>query len=472
MDYSGPDKATFYELLDCIGVPAGESASSVRLVGEPPVLDSPHRIGLAASLALLVQGAATAALWEQRGGQPQEVSLDARDSVFALNPIPFYRRNGYLSYNVAQERTPATGYFPTRDGRMFFTAVAYQKLLDGLLRELNCPNERDAVAGAIAARDSEDLEQMVLDAGLAGATVRTAQEWRAHPHGRLVGTWPVVGVEKIGDAPPVPLTVADRPLDGIRVADVTHVFAGPMLSRSLAEQGADVLHLAPLNARLADPVPMTIVTGTGKRSAVLEFGADGTQVLSGLVRDADVLVQSWRPGVLSRRGLGPEGAAALRPGIIYVSVSCFGFEGPWAHRGGFDPVALAASGMTQDEALRDTYKFSPPGILTDMIAAFLGAGAVAAALARRAREGGSWHVKLSLAGMAHWIQSLGLYPEGTPADDLGTPAVARMQSPFGTLEYPPPVLRYSRSPAYFDKPPVPVGSSQPQWLPRPGSHRA
>jgi crotonobetainyl-CoA:carnitine CoA-transferase CaiB-like acyl-CoA transferase len=471
MDYSGPAETTFYELLDGIGVPAGDSASSIRLDGEPPVLASPHRIGLAASLAVLVQGASTAALWEQRGGQAQDVSLDARHSIFALNPIPFFRRNGYLAYDLSQGRMPGAGYFPTRDGRMFFTSVAFPKLLNGLLRELNCPNERDAITAAIAARDSEELEQAFIDAGLTGATVRTSQEWRRHPHGQLVENRPLIDIEKIGDAPPSPLTEADRPFDGIRVADVTHVFAGPMLSRSLAEQGADVLHLGPLNAQLADLIGMTIVTGIGKRSAVLDFDTDGTRVLTGLVQDADVLVQSWRPGVLGSRGLSPEGVAAIRPGIIYVSVSCFGFEGPWANRGGFDPVALAASGMTEDEALRDTYKFSPPGILTDTIAAHLGAGAVAATIARRAKEGGSWHIKLSLARMAHWIQSLGLYPEGTPADDLGTPNLARMHSPFGALEYLPPVLRYSRAPAYFDKPPVPVGSSQPQWLPKPSPHR-
>lgn len=468
MEYSGPAETTFYELLDAIGVDPGDSASSIRLDADPPVVDSPHRIGLAASLSLLAQGAATAALWEQRGGEPQQVSLDARHSIFALNPIRFFRRNGYLAYDLRHSAAPATGYFPTRDGRIFFATVPYPKLLNGQLKLLGCPNDRDAVAAAIAARDSEELDQAFMDAGLTGTTVRTAAEWRDHPQGKLVADWPLVEIEKIGDAPPIPLPSGNRPFSGIRVADVTHVFAGPMLSRSLAEQGADVLHLGPLNHQLLDVPGMSIVTGIGKRSAVLDFESDGVAVLSRLARDADVVVQSWRPRVLGSRGLGPAELAAIRPGIIYISVRCFGFEGPWADRAGFDPVALAASGMTQDEALRDTYKFSPPGILTDTIAAFLGTGAVAALLARRAREGGSWHVKLSLTKMADWIQSLGLTPERVPADDLGTPYVARMGSPFGTLDYLPPVLRYSHTTAFFDKPPVPIGSSIAQWLPEEG----
>jgi hypothetical protein len=347
---------------------------------------------------------------------------------------------------------------------MFFMTVAYPKLLNGALRVLGCPHDKNAVTAAVARRDGDALEQEFINEGLTGAVVRTAEEWRRHPQGQLVARLPLIEIERIGDGPPTPLGPAARPFDDVRVADVTHVFAGPVLSRCLAEQGADVLHLGPLNPHLIDPTGMTIVTGIGKRSAVLDFDADGASLLAELLRDADVLVQSWRPGVLEKRGFGPAEAAAIRPGVIYVSVACFGFDGPWSTRAGFDPVALAATGMTEDEALRDTYKFSPPGILTDTIAAFLGAGAVAATLARRAREGGSWHIKLSLVRMATWIQGLGLHPEGTPADDLGRPHLARMESPFGALEYLPPALRYSRTAAYWDKPPVPIGSSRPGWL--------
>ncbi len=466
MDYSGPQEQTFQELLDVLGVSEHESASSVRLEGEPPVLKSPHRIGLASSLALLAQGAATASLWEQRGGRPQQVSLDARDSVAALNPIPWFRRNGhpvFESYGLE----PPHGYFPTRDGRVFFLTMAWPKLLNNALRVLDCPNERTAITAAIAARDSADLEQAAIEAGLTGTTVLTSKEWREHPQGLVSEKQPLIEIERIADAPPIPLGKAARPLGGIRVADLTHVFAGPMLSRSLAEQGADVLHLGPLRQHLIDPIGMTIVTGIGKRSAALDYANQGGPQLTSLLPETDVFVQSWRPGVHERQGFGPEQVAAIRPGIIYISVSCFGFEGPWASRAGFDPVALAASGMTDDEARWDTYKFSPPGILTDTVGAFLGAGAVAATLGRRAREGGSWHIKISLVRIASWIQSLGLYPDGTPPDPVHRPFLHRMESPFGALDYPAPPLRYSETVAYFDKPSVPVGGSRLEWLPAP-----
>lgn len=467
MNYVGPAEETFAELLDALAVSTSELRSSLRLEGEPPVLDSPHRISLAGGLALLAQGAAVAALWEQRGGRSQEIRLEARDAVFAMNPFPWLRRNGHPGLSVEQLAEPCGGYFPTRDGRVFFVTAFSPKLRDGALRVLGCPNDRDAVAAAIAGRDGEELEQAFVDAGLTGALVRSGKEWLEHPQGRLLAQRPVVEIERIGDSPPEPLGPGARPLDGIRVADMTHVFAGPTLTRCLAEQGADVLHLGSVHPKLVDPTGFTLQNGIGKRSAIIDFSEGDAQLLANLLRDADVFVECWRPGVLKAHGFGPAQVAAMRPGMIYLSVSCYGLEGPWGRRGGFDPLALASTGMTEDEARRDTYKLSPPGILTDGIAGFLGAAAIASTLARRALEGGTWHIRISLARMATWIQSLGPYPEGTPADgDIGAPCVRRMESPFGTLDYVAPALHYSETAAYFDKPPVPVGASRADWLPR------
>jgi crotonobetainyl-CoA:carnitine CoA-transferase CaiB-like acyl-CoA transferase len=464
MEYQGPDSAAFERLLAVLGV---GTRSRLRITGIDPALDSPHRIALSGGFALLAQGAAVAALWEQRGGSPQEVSVEPREAVFAMNPFPWLRRNGRRGHHLDKMRTPCNGYWPTRDGRTFFITANYPKLRDGALRVLDCANHAPRVAEAVKRWDGEALDKAFRDEGLVGTLVRSRAEWLAHPHGKLLAGRPVVEVERIGDAAPVPLGAAARPLEGIRVADLTHVFAGPSLTRGLAEQGADVLHIGPVQPQLVDVTGITLETGIGKRSAIVDFDEGDEATLAALLAEADVFVQSWRPGLLEARGFSPAKVAALRPGIIYVTVSCYGLDGPWGGRAGFDPLALASSGMTDEEAKRDTHKISPPGIVTDGIAGFLGAGAVAATLARRAREGGSWHVKLSLVQMADWMLSLGSHPPGTPAvKDLGTPRLRRMETPFGTLDYVAPTIRYSETEAYFDKPPVPVGASRAEWLPR------
>jgi crotonobetainyl-CoA:carnitine CoA-transferase CaiB-like acyl-CoA transferase len=467
MEFSGASIEQFRPLLAALGMREADFGSRIRIAGEPPALHSPHRIALSGALALAAQGAAVAALWEQRGGRAQDVSVDPREAVFAMNPFPWLRRNGRRAHHLEQMRTPCAGYWETRDGRRFYITANYPKLRDGALRVLDCANHEPKVAAAIKSWEGEALEKAFIEAGLVGALVRSQEEWLAHPQGRNLAGRPVVEIERIGDAPPVPLGPAARPLTGIRVADLTHVFAGPSLTRGLAEQGADVLHLGPIQPNLIDATGITLETGIGKRSAIIDFDEGDDATLKALLAQADVFVQSWRPGQLDERGFSPAKVAALRPGIIYVTVSCWGLDGPWGRRGGFDPLALASSGMTEDEAKRDTYKVSPPGIVTDGIAGFLGAGAVVATLARRAREGGSWHIKLSLAQMATWMQSLGSYPPGTRAvADLGTPRLRCMETPFGSLEYVAPTIRFSETEAYFDKPPVPVGASRAEWLPR------
>jgi crotonobetainyl-CoA:carnitine CoA-transferase CaiB-like acyl-CoA transferase len=465
MRFSGPDEALFRSTLHGIGLDPEQVDADIVLSGEEPALLTPHRVIPAGSLALAAQGAAIAALWRQRSGRAQRVEVNARDVVFALNPFPWLRRNGHAAHHIPDIMSPCSGYFRSGDGRDFYVTANYPRLRDGMLKLLDCPNDRAAVAAAIARWKAIELENAVIERNLVACMVRTREEWRTHAQGRYVAQLPLVEIEKIGDAPPRPLGPAERPLSGVRVLDMTHVFAGPTLTRGLAEQGADVLHVGTIHPDLVDALGITLETGIGKRSAIIDLRLpEDVQTFGSLLAGADVFVQSWRPGQLARKGFSPQRAAELRPGIIYVTVTCFGAGGPWGSRGGFDGLALAVSGMTHDEAEYDQVKLTPPGILTDGIVGFLGAGAVAAALARRAREGGSYHIKLSLSQAAAWIQGLGRQPRRTAADP-GRPRTLYMESPFGTLEYVAPALRYSDTPGYFDKPPVPVGSSPPEWLP-------
>jgi crotonobetainyl-CoA:carnitine CoA-transferase CaiB-like acyl-CoA transferase len=465
MQFDGGDDAPLLALFDTLGLRSADIAGHVRITGDDPVVGGPHRTGRAAALALAAQGASLAALWQHRAGRAQDVAVDTREAVLSLNTLPFLRRNGHQAFHFTHDSDPLTAFFRCGDGRWLFLAAGYPKLRDGKLRLLNCPNDRRAIAQAVSGWRGQALEDALAEKGLTGAMVRTPEEWRSHPHGRHLAAKPVVEIERIGDAPPRTFTAGARPLSGVRVLDMTHVLAGPCATRSLAEQGADVLHVASLRPELADPLAVTIETGLGKRSATIDLGLDGdVEALLGLCRDADVFVQSRRPGLLAGKGLSAERLAALRPGIVYVTVSAFGTDGPWGGRGGFDQVAQAAIGVSACEGTPEAPQWAPAGLLCDLLTAFLAAAAIQSTLLRQAREGGNWHIKLSLAQTGMWVQGLGLRPPAANPPGIGAPRMKVMESPFGRLEHVVSPIRYSETEAAFDRPPVPVGSSPAVWL--------
>ena len=171
--------------------------------------------------------------------------------------------------------------------------------------------------------------------GVCGAKLRSADEWRAHPQGIALAQVPVVEILRLGDAAPnrSPGPRAGehgaRPLSGVRVLDLTRVLAGPTCARTLAEHGAEVLHVR--SPKLPSIEPFVIDTNPGKRSCYLDLDRkEDVERMRALVRDAHVFSQGYRPGALARRGFSPEGLAEMRPGIIVVSIDCYGHEGPFA----------------------------------------------------------------------------------------------------------------------------------------------
>ena len=214
---------------------------------------------------------------------------------------------------------------------------------------LGVAEDRDAVARAVADWNAADLEEAIIAAKGAGGMVRSQAEWASHPQAAAIAALPLMEIVRIGDSPPEPLPAGDRPLTGIRVLDLTRVLAGPTCARTLAEHGADVMKITA--AHLPNLGYQEWDTGHGKLSAQLDLRAPGDlETLRGLVREADVFSQGYRPGSLAGRSLSPEELAALRPGLVYVSLSAFGHTGPWASRRGFDTVVQTVSGMTARQA--------------------------------------------------------------------------------------------------------------------------
>ena len=299
---------------------------------------------------------------------------------------------------------------------------------------LQTSNTKPALARAVAERDAAELERQCQARGLPLVMVRTTQEWRAHPHARLLAERPVIEIERIADGPPVAFGGADRPLADIRVLENTHVLAGPGIGRCFAEQGADALRIAP--PCTSDPINFMIDTGFGKRSAFLDLNQPHDQArYRKLAAQSDVVVQSLRPGALEQRGIGYRELVANRAegkGLVYVSVSCYGLEsGPWSRFVGYDPLAQAATGVAALEGGPAAPRTVPCTLLADYLTAYLGAFGALAALIRRAREGGSYHVRISLAQTCMWVEDLGLRSGASATTRTAAPRVARMDSPFG-----------------------------------------
>lgn len=453
-------------LLADVGLPREATASRVSVVGDDPAIDSPHRLAGAAATAIAAQSAAVAALWEMRGGQAQTVSVDVRRAAHAINPSRYLKQNAYPIGFAFTYEEPGNGYFRTADGRFIFLVSTRPGLRNGLLKVLDCANTPEAIAAAVRRWDSEALETICAEQELAGAVVRSPDEWRATSHGASLLRQPVVAVRRIKDGPPQPFGPGERPLSGLRVLDVSHVLAGPGLTRTMAEQGAEVLRISA--PRQTDPINFMLDTGFGKRSAFLDLAAPGDiERLFGLAREADVVVQSYAPGSLARRGVTRERLMQGHPGLIYVSLSCYGDTGgPWSMRAGFDHNAQAATGISAVEGGMDSPRLPRTTLVADYITAYLGTLGALAGLIARAQHGGSYEVSVSLARTCMWVQDLGLLPG--PWDRIETldPVTGRMDGPFGELEYLLPVTEFSETRAHWTSPPLPFGASPAVWSPR------
>jgi len=369
------------------------------------------------------------------------------------------------------------GMYPAKDGRWSYIHANFPNHRAAALKVLGCEENRDAVRQAVAKWDALELEEAIIAAKGAGGMVRTMAEWAQHPQAAAIASLPLLEIVKIGDAPVEKLPDGDRPLSGVRVLDLTRVLAGPTCARTLAEHGADVLkitapHLPNIGYQEFD-------TGHGKLSAHLDLRqSQDLATLKDLVRETDVFSQGYRPGTLGNRGLSPEELAQLRPGLVYVSLCAFSHVGPWASRRGFDTVVQNVSGITWRQGeLFSGKEFSPqfyPVSAIDYLTGYLMAFGAMVALARRAREGGSWLARISLAQAGRWLVGRGEVPEAElkdvppefTADELARWSI-ESQTPVGRLTHLKPTVQLSETPPHWARPSVPLGYNEPAWPARP-----
>ena len=444
--------------------------------GTDPILPTPFRIGETGAATLAAVGLAVSDLWELRTGRGQDVAVDVRQATASLRSGTYLKMDGTP---VPNGRNEVMGVYPAKNGRWNYLHCNFPNHRAAALKVLGVPEDRDAVTKAVAQWDALELEEAIIAAKGAGGMVRSIAEWARHPQGIAVASLPLMEIIKIGDSPPEPFGAGGRPLSGIRVLDLTRVIAGPTCARTLAEHGADVLKIT--GAHLPSLGRQEYDTGHGKLSAHLDLReVKDVEILRGLVRETDIFSQGYRPGTIGSRGFSPEALAELRPGIVAISMCAFSHAGPWASRRGFDTVIQTVSGITHRQG--ELFPGAQPGpqfypvSAIDFLTGYLMAFGALVALARRAREGGSWLVRISLAQVGHWLVSRGQVPEAALKNVAKEFAPAELErwsmtsvTPVGRLQHLAPVLRLSETPPRWARPTVPLGHHQPVWPARAAS---
>jgi hypothetical protein len=322
---------------------------------------------------------------------------------------------------------------------------------------------RHSVADAVRRWTAVELETEVVAAGGAAAAMRSTDAWARHPQGRAVAAEPLVHRRDTTNGAARPPGRAHRPLDGVRVLDLTRVLAGPVATRFLAGFGAEVLRIDPPD--WDEPAVVPEVT-LGKRCARLDARtADGRAVVLDLLAGADVLVHGYRPGALDALlGIDADGRAAHRPGLVEVCLDAYGWDGPWAGRRGFDSLVQMSCGIAERGmrwAGRDVPTPLPVQALDHATGYLLAAEAIDGL--RQRWESGMGSVRsASLARTAAWLADL------APDDDPSLPDVpwdraTSEQTPWGPGRRLPPPVSVEGAPMHWHRAATTLGSDAPRW---------
>jgi crotonobetainyl-CoA:carnitine CoA-transferase CaiB-like acyl-CoA transferase len=457
-------------LADLWTLAGGEPAAldAVTLTGEEPQLPSTFRVAAAAQACIAATGLAAAQLWQMRSGQSQGVAVDMRHAMVECRSERYLRVDG-------KPPPPAwdviAGIYKTRDHRFVRLHTNFRHHRDAVCQVLNCEPERDQVQAALMHWDGEAFETAAYAAGGVVAMMRSHDEWSALPHAKALSELPLLSIEKIGEAAPKPWPAGDRPLSGLRVLDLSRVIAGPVAGRTLAVHGADVLLISSPDL---PAIPwLTIDTGRGKLTSFVDLRSEqGRGVFRDLLAEADIVSQAYRPRALAALGFSPQNAARINPGIVYVSLSAYGHAGPWAERRGFDSLVQTATGFNhaEGEAAGIDGPKELPAQMLDHATGYLMAFGAMMAKARQSRQGGSWHVRVSLAQTGRWLWNLGRVADGLKTENLKADAVIpfaeELASGFGPLRSVSHSAVLSKTPAFWARPAMPLGSHPPQWPPR------
>ncbi|GAB7220369.1 CoA transferase [Vibrio comitans] len=421
----------------------------------------------------MMQGLLVANIWKQKTGQGQHIEIDHERAMEQMYRPFFIHVNG-KPQNISGLGRHTSLTHKAKDGRFIETMNTFNRLHERTLEVLDCSPLKEKVDAAYASKTAAEWEEILNAEGLSCAIHRTYDEFKQTEQGKYLQPVTPFEVTPLGTGTVVPFKPSERPLSDIKIVDLSHVLAGPSLSNLLAEQGANVMHVSNPGA---ERVPLNILdTGHGKKNVALNLNDEqDLATLKGLIKEADVFVNGYAPNRLQDKfGLSFEALTEINPNLIIVTENMYG-GGPWANRPGWENLGQAVTGMSMEIGTEEQPLPFPYGALNDYSTGIMGAIGVLKALHIRANQGGSQHVNAALARTAMWYQDrpktkqvkdMKAFKEflgGILAGGHESEHTIDTPSPFGVITHLKPVLEYSETPAYWDKPASPLGSSLPLW---------
>jgi crotonobetainyl-CoA:carnitine CoA-transferase CaiB-like acyl-CoA transferase len=466
------------KILATGGLSTEDAVGGVKFYGKDPVIHSVFRFASASALTLGAKAVAASTILRDRGGKGQSISIDVRKAFIRFSGFFDGRwetingRPPSLKWSASNPFFAPPFFRPTKDGRHVVAANIYPGLQRNALKLLECSDDALAINAAIARWNSDDLEQAAADAGIVIAKVRSLEEFMKEPqYLDVLSNMPLISIEKICDGNPIPFTPgAAAPLDGIRALGMGHVIAGAGIGRDLASFGADVLNIWRPHESEHDLFYWD--SQVGMRSAYLGDDAIDRKRLHDLLEGADVFFSNRRPGYLERHGLTAEELCSQHEGLVHTQVLLHGASGPWANRPGFDAISACVAGIFPAEGTLLEPKQPPIIPIVDNMAAWLATVGTMVALRRRATDGGSYRVRVSLTRTCLWMMSLGIFDKGYVKDAVGRDEEHRLVPPdfftaetaLGSYQGMTDQINFSSYSQRFQTVLVPMGANKPEWL--------
>jgi crotonobetainyl-CoA:carnitine CoA-transferase CaiB-like acyl-CoA transferase len=465
-------------LLQHLGATTSDSGGKVTYYGSDPITPDRLPYGAISAISLAAKAILIAKIWKERTGEGQDIHVDVRKALRRLTP---FLEGKWELVNGFPGRTDPFSPFaggpdivPTKDGKWVMFAEPYPALRQHAL-ELLKPRggTYQALADAVKEWNGEELEAAAEKAGVPMPLARNIKDvLKMDAFSKNLGPMPLVSVEKVGDSDPIPFAPNPKtPLDGIRLLSSSHVIAAPSIGRAMALHGADSL-----NVWRPTDVEHSLwhyTSHVGVRSTVLELAdKKGRTKFGELLSQADVLVTNRRTGWRERFNIAPDDVLKERPGLIDTQITWAGESGQWSSRVGFDITATFALGLDNIEGSDDKPVHPSIFVACDYAAGWLATCGILSALLRRAKEGGSYRVRVSLVRTALWLAELGIFDREYAIKTAGStdehlypdPDGFVVDTPMGRYTGVKEMVEMSRTPGEYKYPLTPFGSWQPSWL--------